>query len=87
MRDAGILHRDILAVHRTPQATNGQIVVARLKDEATVKFYRREGPWLRLEPANPEFAPLEIDLRTQPWQIEGIVVGILRTNLSRLASA
>ncbi|MFI4895954.1 MAG: transcriptional repressor LexA [Steroidobacterales bacterium] len=87
MRDAGILHRDILAVHRTPQATNGQIVVARLKDEATVKFYRREGSWLRLEPANPDFAPLEIDLRTQPWQIEGIVVGILRTNLSRLACA
>jgi repressor LexA len=83
MRDAGIADRDILAVHRTPEAVNGQIVVARLGDEATVKFYRRRGDVLRLEPANPDFAPLEIDLRTQPWQIEGIVVGILRTELPR----
>jgi repressor LexA len=83
MRDAGILHRDILAVHRTAEAANGQIVVARLSDEATVKFYRRQGPRLRLEPANPDFAPIQIDLRTQPWRIEGIVVGILRTDLQR----
>ncbi|HEY2419264.1 MAG TPA: transcriptional repressor LexA [Steroidobacteraceae bacterium] len=80
MRDAGISHRDILAVHRTPEAVNGQIVVARLDDEATVKFYRRHGHMLRLEPANPDFTPIEIDLRTQPWQIEGIVVGIVRTH-------
>jgi repressor LexA len=38
---------------------------------------------LRLEPANPDFAPIEIDLRTQPWQIEGVVVGIVRTDLLR----
>jgi repressor LexA len=81
MRDAGITDRDILAVHRTPEAVNGQIVVARLGDEATVKFYRRNGSLLRLEPANPDFAPIEIDLHTQPWQIEGIVVGIVRTDL------
>src|SRR5579863_8872462 len=81
MRDAGIAHRDILAVHRTPEAVNGQIVVARLGEEATVKFYRRRGAHLRLEPANPEFAPIEIDLRREPWRIEGIVVGILRTEL------
>jgi repressor LexA len=80
MRDAGITHRDILAVHRTPEAVNGQIVVARLGDEATVKFYRRHGHMLRLEPANPDFTPIEIDLRTQPWQIEGVVVGIVRTH-------
>ncbi len=83
MRDAGITPRDILAVHRTPEAVNGQIVVARLGDEATVKFYRRDGALLRLEPANPDFAPIEIDLRTQPWQIEGVVVGIVRTDLLR----
>ena len=87
MRDAGIADRDILAVHRTPEARNGQIVVARLGDEATVKFYRRRGAVLRLEPANPDFAPLEIDLRTQPCQIEGIVVGILRTDLPRRSGA
>jgi repressor LexA len=81
MRDAGIAHRDILAVHRTPEALNGQIVVARLGDEATVKIYRRRGAHLRLEPANPEFTPIEIDLRREPCQIEGLVVGILRTEL------
>ncbi len=85
MRDAGIAHRDILAVHRTPQATNGQIVVARLGDEATVKYYRRRGSLLRLEPANPEFAALEIDLRRQSCEIEGIVVGVVRTELPRAA--
>jgi repressor LexA len=83
MRDAGIAHRDILAVHRTAEAVNGQIVVARLNEEATVKIYRRKGFRLRLEPANPEFAVLEIDLRSEPWRIEGIVVGVLRTELPR----
>jgi repressor LexA len=83
MCDAGIAHRDILAVHRTPQATDGQIVVARLGEEATVKYYRRRGSLLRLEPANPEFAPLEIDLRREACEIEGIVVGIVRTELLR----
>jgi repressor LexA len=83
MRDAGIAHRDILAVHRTAEAVNGQIVVARLYEEATVKIYRRKGFRLRLEPANPEFAVLEIDLRSEPWRIEGIAVGVLRTELPR----
>jgi len=82
MRDAGIAHRDILAVHRTAEAVNGQIVVARLNEEATVKIYRRKGFQLRLEPANPEFVVLEIDLRREPWRIEGIVVGVLRTELN-----
>jgi repressor LexA len=83
MRDAGIAHRDILAVHRTAEAVNGQIVVARLNEEATVKIYRRKGFRLRLEPANPEFTPIEIDLRSEHWRIEGIVVGVLRTELPR----
>jgi repressor LexA len=79
MRDAGIAHRDILAVHRLREARNGQIVVARLGDEATVKYYHREVPLLRLEPANPEFTPLQIDLRRDACEIEGIVVDIVRT--------
>ncbi len=83
MRDAGIADRDILAVHRAAEAANGQIVVARLNEEATVKIYRRKGFRLRLEPANPEFTPIEIDLRREPWRIEGIVVGVLRTELLR----
>jgi repressor LexA len=87
MRDAGIAHRDILAVHRTVEASNGQIVVARLGDEATVKYYHRQGPLLRLEPANPEFTPIQIDLRRDPCEIEGIVVGVVRTELPHRVQA
>jgi repressor LexA len=83
MRDADILDRDILAVHRTPQALNGQIVVARIGEEATVKYYHRTAHQLRLEPANAAFAPLLIDLRHQSCQIEGLVVGLLRSGLPR----
>jgi len=82
MRDAGIAHRDILAVHRIREARNGQIVVARIGDEATVKFYHRHGPLLRLEPANPDFTPMQLDLRRDSCEIEGLVVGIVRTELS-----
>lgn len=83
MRDADILDRDILAVHRTREASNGQVVVARLGEEATVKIYRRRGSLLRLEPANDAYAPLEIDLATQACVIEGLVVGIVRAGLPR----
>ena len=78
MRDADIHERDILAVHRTSEAGNGQIVVARIGDEATVKFHRRQGHQLRLEPANPAYSPLLIDLRRQSCVIEGVVVGLIR---------
>jgi repressor LexA len=83
MRDADILDRDLLAVHRTKQVRNGQIVVARLGDEATVKYYRRQGQLVRLEPANPDFKPIEIDLREQELAIEGLATGVIRTVLSR----
>jgi repressor LexA len=81
MRDAQIHDRDILAVHRTAQASNGQIVVARIGDEATVKYYRRSGHLLRLVPANDAFAPLEIDLRHTECVIEGLVVGLVRSGM------
>src|SRR4051812_4918559 len=81
MVDAGIQDRDILAVHRTAQASNGQIVVARIGDEATVKYYRRNGRLLRLEPANADYKPLEVDLRRQECVIEGLVVGLVRPGL------
>ncbi len=83
MRDADILDRDILAVHRTSAASNGQVVVARLGEEATVKIYRRRGSLLRLEPANDAYAPLEIDLTRQGCLIEGLVVGVVRAGLPR----
>lgn len=78
MRDAGIQHRDILAVHRTAEARNGQVVVARIGDEATVKYYQRRGEQLRLQPANADFQPILVDLRTQDCVIEGVVVGLIR---------
>jgi repressor LexA len=87
MRDAGIANRDILAVHRLREARNGQIVVARIADDATVKYYHRQGPLLRLDPANPDFKSIEIDLRRDACEIEGIVVGIVRTELPHRAPA
>lgn len=81
MRDAGILDRDLLAVHRTPEARDGQIVVARVADEVTVKVFHRRGDRVSLLPANPEFAPIEIDLRRQELAIEGLGVGVIRNRL------
>jgi repressor LexA len=81
MRDAGILDGDLLAVHKTPTAQPGQIVVARLDDEVTVKKFARRGMRVRLLPANPDFEPIEVDLRQQPFAIEGVGVGILRNQL------
>lgn len=83
MQDADILDRDLLAVHQTSQVRNGQIVVARINDEATVKYYRRQGNRVRLEPANAAYQPIEVDLKKQELSIEGLAVGVLRTGLSR----
>jgi len=86
MRDAGILDGDLLAVHRTPQAENGRIVVARLGDEVTVKRLRRSGRWphrVALLPENPDFDPIELDLRHDELVIEGVGVGLLRDSLGQ----
>ena len=86
MKDADIHDRDLLAVHQTSQARSGQIVVARLvdEDEATVKYYRRQGHTVWLEPANAAYRPIEIDLREQALSIEGLAVGVIRTTLPRV---
>ena len=81
MHDADIHDRDILAVHRSAQASNGQIVVARLGDEATVKYFHRSGHVIRLEPANASFKPITIDLRHDSCVIEGLVVGLVRSGM------
>ncbi len=81
MRDAGILHGDLLAVHATAAAENGQIVVARLDDEVTVKRFRRHGQRVSLLAENPDFAPIEVDLRSQTLAIEGLAVGVVRVHL------
>ena len=82
MRDAGILEGDLLAVHRTAEARSGQIVVARLADEVTVKRLRRRASVVALEAENPDFAPIEVDLRRESLVIEGIAVGIIRNGKS-----
>jgi repressor LexA len=79
MRDAGILDGDMLAVHKTEDARSGQIVVARLADEVTVKRLRRKGTAVELLPENPEFKPIVVDPRSGEFAIEGIAVGIIRS--------
>jgi len=76
MRDAGILDRDLIAVHRTPEARNGQIVVARLDGEITVKRLSRQRNRIVLLPENPDFEPIAVD--ADDFAIEGIYVGVIR---------
>ena len=78
MRDAGILDRDLIAVHRTSEARNGQIVVARIDGEITVKEFRRTRTRIALLPANPDFDPIEVDPHTNDFAIEGLYVGVIR---------
>jgi len=83
MRDAGILDGDLLAVHRTPVAHKGQIVVARLDDEVTVKRFERTAHMVRLLPENPDFEVIQVDLRKTELVIEGLGVGVIRPHLDR----
>jgi repressor LexA len=78
MRDAGILDGDLLAVHRAHEARSGQVIVARLHDEVTVKRFKRRGNQVQLLPENPDFKIIEVDLRSTPFDIEGIAVGVIR---------
>jgi repressor LexA len=80
MVECGILDGDLLAVHRTKQVNNGDIVVARIEDEVTVKRFRkgRSKHQVTLEPENQNYSPIEVDLRHQDFEIEGLGVGILR---------
>ncbi len=78
MKDAGIHDGDLLAVRSTAEARNGQIVVARLEDEVTVKRFRRRGREVMLMPENAEFEPIVVDTRVQSLVIEGVAVGLLR---------
>ena len=80
MKDAGIIDGDLLAVHRTTEARQNQIVVARIDDEVTVKRLHRtrERHIVELLPENADFAPLRIDMREHDFTLEGISVGVLR---------
>ncbi len=78
MKNAGILDGDLVAVHRTPEVRNSQIIVARLGDEVTVKRYRQNGNIVHLLPENDDFLPIEVNLAEEHMMIEGVVVGLLR---------
>lgn len=78
MKDAGILDGDWLAVHKTQYVRNGQIVVARIDEEVTVKRLEQRGKQVFLHAENPDYRPIEVDLTAQDFEIEGISVGVIR---------
>lgn len=78
MKDIGILDGDLLAVHRTIDVHNGQVVVARVDDDVTVKRLEKKGRQVLLHAENDDFSTIKVDLATQPFNIEGIAVGVIR---------
>ncbi|MBO9496035.1 repressor LexA [Thalassotalea sp. G20_0] len=78
MKDIGILDGDLLAVHKTSTAANGQIVVARIDDEVTVKRFEQVKNRIYLHPENKEFKTIEVDLSVDTFAIEGLSVGVIR---------
>ncbi|WP_087023301.1 transcriptional repressor LexA [Thaumasiovibrio subtropicus] len=78
MKDIGILDGDLLAVHKTQDVRNGQVVVARVEDDVTVKRLEHKGAQVLLHAENDEFAPIVVDLEHQQFNIEGIAVGVIR---------
>ncbi len=78
MKDIGILDGDLLAVHRTTDVHNGQVVVARVDEDVTVKRLEKKGREVLLHAENDEFEPIRVDLASQPFNIEGIAVGVIR---------
>jgi len=82
MIDVGIFDGDLLAVHSTPVAANGDIVVARIGDEVTVKRLKKTNKRhiLHLLPENEDYSPIKVDLKEQDFAIEGLSVGVLRRN-------
>ena len=82
MRDAGILDGDLLAVKQATEARNGQIVVARLGDEVTVKRYRRGRQGIELMPENPDFETIHVAEGDPQFALEGLAVGLIRNGAS-----
>jgi len=78
MRDVGILDGDLLVVHKTPEARSGQIVVARLDEEVTVKRLQKRGNQVQLLAENPDFKPIQVDPQQHQFSIEGLAVGVIR---------
>ena len=80
MRDAGIMDGDLLAVQSTRDAKNGQIVVARLGDDVTVKRFRKTPSHIELLPENPDFKTIVVE-PGEPFEIEGLAVGLIRNTM------
>ncbi|TMP45810.1 repressor LexA [Pseudoalteromonas citrea] len=78
MRDIGIIDGDLLAVHRTQVAENGQVVVARVEEDVTVKRLEKAGKRVFLHAENEEFSAIEVDLEHESFAIEGLAVGVIR---------
>ncbi|GAA5648323.1 transcriptional repressor LexA [Vibrio proteolyticus] len=78
MKDIGIMDGDLLAVHKTQDVRDGQVVVARVDDDVTVKRLERKGSTVLLHAENQEFEPIKVDLTAQHLSIEGLAVGIIR---------
>ncbi|AWB66685.1 repressor LexA [Saccharobesus litoralis] len=78
MKDIGIMDGDLLAVHKTQSVRNGQVVVARVEEDVTVKRFEKNGGEILLHAENQEFAPIKVDLASTPFEIEGIAVGVIR---------
>ena len=78
MRDAGILDGDLLAVKKTDSARNGQIIVARLGDDVTVKRYKKTGNYIELIPENPDYSTIKINDQDEDFYLEGLAVGLMR---------
>ena len=78
MKDIGIMDGDLLAVHKTQDVHNGQVIVARIEDEVTVKRFKKSGNKIELHAENPEFSPIIVDLREQSFTVEGLAVGVIR---------
>ncbi|ATC83830.1 MULTISPECIES: transcriptional repressor LexA [Pseudoalteromonas] len=78
MKDIGIMDGDLLAVHRTQTAENGQVVVARVDEDVTVKRLEKAGRKVLLHAENEEFTPIEVDLENESFNIEGLAVGVIR---------
>ncbi|EER46719.1 LexA repressor [Actinobacillus minor NM305] len=81
MEKIGILDGDLLAVHKTNYAKNGQVVVARVDDEVTVKRLEKKGDLIYLHPENDELEAIVVDPRIEYIEIEGIAVGVIRSNV------
>ena len=78
MKDIGIQDGDYIAVHKAETARNGEVIVARVDNEVTVKRYEKKRSQILLYPENENYQPIEVDLREQEFAIEGLYVGVIR---------